>query len=467
MGLFLSLFAAASGEALAYAIITINPTGDRSSYTVSVTGLEDAQYVGFTITYDPSTLSNPLVEPRKMSNEADAAIQANSATPGLLSVSFLSRGVFKGPGDLAVIRFKRIGSALPLITKGESSALTTASLPLAVDLVVNKEAALIADANANVETKNESGDRAKTAQTTPTGGMSSIFNGRTVDPPSSSGGSSSGMTDAAGYQQPYRQQSGGVTVSGNTPFSQESKREEPRRDEARGKGNDSSSYKTPPAYNPPVASSSARPVQEASPAVGVKEAVAQLNTFVAPVQRFSTFNGIRNLKNLLALFDSPAALQAGITQTPQVVISDGKSLVKLRIELATGAVVPNFSLKSANLKAIHPFGDKVWELEALPQKGKSDVRLSVFIKNEKVDIPVLVIPPLDAPFVQETGDLSEKGVSAVLAKMIIKSDKPPYDLNKDGLQNYLDDMVLVGHYLLKHQNPDQGSKKPGKIANKN
>ncbi|HEY3306869.1 MAG TPA: hypothetical protein VGJ93_00295 [Desulfuromonadaceae bacterium] len=469
IGLFMLLITAATGQALAYAIITINPTGDGSSYTVSVTGLQDAHYVGFTIAYDPGTLSSPQVVANKMSIQADAAIQTNSATPGLLSAAFLSKGAFKSPGDLATIRFNRIGSALPVITKVDSSALTTASMPLAVDLVVNKELASPAVDNVPVSTKTETGVGAKTPITqAPAAGMG--FNS-TVSPATAtaSSGGSGGMTGVSEQiQQQYRQQSGGVTVSVNTPFLQDSGKSETRPDEPRGRSNDSSSYNTPPAYNPPVANSSTNPVQvegaQNGSVASVKEAVAQLNAFVAPVQRFRSFNGIRNLKSLIALFD-PAARQAGITQTPEIAISDGKSLLKLRIELATAAVVPNFSLKNANLKSIHPLADKIWELEALPQKGKSDVRLSVFIKNEKVDIPILVIPPLDAAVIKETKELSEGGVSAMLAKMALKSDKPAYDLNNDGRQDYLDDLVLVGHYILKLQKQELSMQKQVKIPN--
>ena len=70
--------------------------------------------------------------------------------------------------------------------------------------------------------------------------------------------------------------------------------------------------------------------------------------------------------------------------------------------------------------------------------------------SEQADISLVVIPPLDAAVNKATQSLSEKGINALLAKGQSKG-KLVYDLNSDGHQDYLDDYILVAHYLLKMQ----------------
>jgi hypothetical protein len=179
-----------------------------------------------------------------------------------------------------------------------------------------------------------------------------------------------------------------------------------------------------------------------------------------PLQRFKAYKGARTVKGFVALFDTGVARKAGVVQKPEIAVSDGKNKVRLRVELAVSGMVPNFSLIGANLKSIRSIAEKVWELDALPKKGKSDVQLSVLIGSEHADIPLVVIPPLAAAVVKDTQGLSEAGVNALLAKAESKG-KLIYDLNSDGQQDFADDYILVVHYLLKmqeQQKPAQNKK---------
>ena len=155
------------------------------------------------------------------------------------------------------------------------------------------------------------------------------------------------------------------------------------------------------------------------------------------------------MKRLSNLFDERNLQASGIVQSPAIVVSDGKTLVTVAVDLANETDTPSFSLKGANLKSIRRVSSKKWELDALPQKGKSDVRLSIILKGERIEIPLVAVPPLHQAGAELIA-LPVAALDALLAKPL-KNSKPAYDLNSDGLQDYVDDYILVAHWLLKQQ----------------
>jgi glutaredoxin-related protein len=207
----------------------------------------------------------------------------------------------------------------------------------------------------------------------------------------------------------------------------------------------------------------AQPMESASGATSaVYEAKATNTASVTPVEerhslkniqavleRFRTHKDSRSLKQFLTYFDESASKENGIVQVPAIVVSDGKSLVKVIIDLGKENESPSFSLKGANQKSLHRLTDKRWELEVLPQKGKTDVRVSVIVNGSRVEIPLTVVPPLTA-LGNEILTLDELKLEA-LAVNPLKNNKATYDLNGDGKQDYLDDYILTAHWLLKKQ----------------
>jgi hypothetical protein len=196
------------------------------------------------------------------------------------------------------------------------------------------------------------------------------------------------------------------------------------------------------------------------PVASSKESQATLKSTQSVLERFQAYKEARTLKRLSALFDDSAMRAAGITQLPAMVVSDGKSRLKITVDLGKNTDTPSFSLKGANQKSLKRVADGKWELEALPQKGKADVRLSIILKGERIEMPLVVIPPLGQTFVREFDAMTEAGVDSLLAKPV-KNNKPVYDLNSDAKQDYLDDYILIGHWLLKKQRNASGTaKKP-------
>lgn len=165
------------------------------------------------------------------------------------------------------------------------------------------------------------------------------------------------------------------------------------------------------------------------------------------VQRFYRFTGERTVTNLAALFDSAPSRQAGLHQEPSIAVSDGSSPVSIKLEPGLGTVTFSFSGAHSDSLTHHP--DGTWDLTITPLQGKYLVYLSVLSGGEVVDIPLSVIPPAEEKIARETGNFSEPKVAELLSAAS-KQDRLVYDLNHDGKQNYLDDYILIGQYLINH-----------------
>lgn len=448
------LFVLLVGSANAGAVsrITIAPTAVLGEYIVLAADVHDAAGIDFIVYYDIATLINPKVTTGPFAS--NAIMKLDSSTPGSVRVMFISDNAFNGTGQLATITFTKVGTLAGRLTDFKSSVYSSDSVQVAAQPIIATSAQSASDA---ALTSSVSGT-APNSSAQKSGGMTGVFNQPRQQ---ATGGEMKDMYTQA--QQQQQQQSGtnqvSVTLSGDSPVQQNPPREEPQRAEAVRVERKSEAPQKAAQSNNSVAAVSASFVQtensKSTAAKNAKEALALLKAVQMPVQRFRAFNGAHTVKGLIALFDASAVRKAGVVQVPDIAVSDGKKMVTVKIELAASGVVPNFSLRGANLKSIRPISDKVWMLDALPQKGKSDVQLSVLLGGERVDIPLVVIPPLDAAVIRDTQGLSEAGVGALLAKADTKSNKPAYDLNGDGRQDFIDDYILVAHYLLKVQKTDK------------
>ncbi|MFA7404640.1 MAG: cohesin domain-containing protein [Pelobacteraceae bacterium] len=423
--LLLAVLVAAYDYGEAATIFNIAPSG-AASYSITAIDLPDASGVDLTITYDTATLEAPKVTAGVLTSSAMVA--SNTDVPGLVRIAFITGGVIKGTGQLASISFVKKGNVPAPQPTLSSSAYTATLAPLAV--------------------QSTSGTPQPTNEAAGTGGTDN-----NAANPGSGGGSTSNSAGGMTYT-PGTQQSGSTLGSvslpqepgGNNPYREEARKDE-RHDEA--------------AYPNGAANPSATPEgntaasQETSPPVAAPEAKTggirtTLKTSQSVLDRFRAFKNSRSLKQFSSLFDMSALHEAGIVQLPGIVVTDGKSLVTVTVDLVNEADTPSFSLKGANLKSIRRLSDKKWELVALPQKGKSDVRLSIILKGESLEIPLIAVPPIEQSAAAKLDALSATALDALLAKPLI-NNKPGYDLNSDGKQDYLDDYILVAHRLLKQQ----------------
>lgn len=207
---------------------------------------------------------------------------------------------------------------------------------------------------------------------------------------------------------------------------------------------------TVPSESVVLTSDSASSQNDASAAPAAKTAGVRSTAAMKPLrsvpEQFRLYQDTRTVARLSKLFDSKAYSAAGIVQSPEIAVADGESLVTIAIELTNEVDTPSFSLKGANMKSIREISDNKWELDALPQRDKTDVRLSILLKGERTEISLVAVPSLN-----KTGSallaLTDGELDALLANPLT-NNSPAYDLNADGKQDYLDDYILVAHWLL-------------------
>jgi hypothetical protein len=198
----------------------------------------------------------------------------------------------------------------------------------------------------------------------------------------------------------------------------------------------------------PRSDETAAAVTPAEKAAGVRSTAA-LKSIQSVLEQFRTYKDVRTIARLSTLFDRKLLSAAGINQTPEIVVTDGNTLVTISIELANKVDTPSFSLKGANMKSIRQLSDTKWELDALPQVDKTDVRLSIILGGERTEVTLVAVPAITQAGAALLA-LPDAALDELLTKPLT-DNKPLYDVNADGIQDYLDDYILVAHWLLKQK----------------
>ncbi|OGU14368.1 MAG: hypothetical protein A2076_17785 [Geobacteraceae bacterium GWC2_53_11] len=431
--LMVTVLVAASDFCEAAAPITLDAPLGATVYSVKATDLPDASGVDLTITYDAAALGAPQVKPG--GRTSSAMMEMNAGTPGLIRIVFITGTVINGTGELASISFTKKGIVTKQATLSAFAYSATGS-QLAVQSIINSQPNPDKDATTDLPAKNNNVSGSdKPGGGAVTGSMGNVYSttqissaSGSVTPPQEFGTTGAMLRDDS-RRETVREESGSSYVAAASPVETKTS--------------------STPAQTPPVSSGAT-----ASAATG-KAASLKSQSIQSVLDRFRTYKDVRSLKQFSALFDVSSLRAAGIVQSPAIVVSDGKSRVTISIDLGKVTDTPSFSLKGANQKSLRRVSDKKWELEALPQKGKSDIRLSILLKGEHIEIPLVVIPPLGQAYAREFDAFTATTLDAQLAKPL-KNNKPAYDLNSDKRQDYIDDFILVGHWLLKQQHGVKG-----------
>lgn len=424
-------------EADAAAKITITQTVE-GVYSVSVANVVKASALDFTITYDAGVLSNPVILTGPFAGKFGAMqVPHNDATRGTLRVIYLVTAkdvFFEGAGLLATVTFSKTGTVPPKLPGLKSELISDAGSQIAVESVVTPLAGTTVETVSGGSSDNNTNTNTNTGNTVSQnsgsmGGLPSV-------PATTTGTTSGTTTGTVAYQNPV---SGAVqeNMSQGPDSKKESSQESPHQQEPSGGV----------AVQESVASSAADTSKKPVAKNQMATPPANLQSLESVADRFRDYKGPRTLKGLSELFDVARYKVAGVEQTPAIAVSDGKKMITVRVVLPSGSAVPGFSLKGANLKGLRSLSDRLMELDALPQKGKLDVRMSIEIQKTVAEIPLIVVPPVSGGIV----GLSDQDLEKLLAKADARNKALLYDMNADGKQDYLDDYILVAHWLLKKQ----------------
>ncbi len=402
------------------ASINASPTGD-GVYTVQGIGFSGGSGLDITITYDSSTLGNPRVVQGKLL--ANAVFAANPNVPGVIRIGALNMSGFSGTGVIAVITFDKKGAAAGSLTDLKASLINSAGAPLAVTTSYSN--APVADASQTAQTDTTTpGTPAPTSPSTPV----------------TTGGSGTTGTSTSGSV--YL---GTVSMPGDAATEQpEKKAEAPKLDQ-------------PPVSGQETSSGQAAETVKAEPEE--KKAPVEKKDIVYPSvsEKIRTSSEKLTMEKLLALYALPKELP--YTQTPAVVLSDGKAGVRLTVRLGgDGKETPSFALKHAKLLSLQQGEGGEWFIEALPVVNTNEAVLTVSLEASSIRIPLTVAQPLNGRSLGDLKVLSEKTFPLFLKERGTK-EAPRYDLNGDGKRDYLDDYIFSANYLAgggKIPAPDKG-----------
>jgi hypothetical protein len=203
----------------------------------------------------------------------------------------------------------------------------------------------------------------------------------------------------------------------------------------------------PPVVPPPQQ----REVAEEKPIKPEKIVEPKQVAYASVLDRFKKYEGERTPEAMLALFDKPVAPE--LRQEPSIAVSDGSSRVRIFAEIPKGSgSSPNFRLTGVEVVSVTS-DEKTGALllEVLPKKDVTQASVTILTESLTMTVPLTVVPPAGKNPVYKTSladFLKDRGAK-----------KPKYDLNSDGVHDYLDDYIYTGQYLIEKAGVGKNGKK--------
>lgn len=429
-------FSVADGHASSGSLgLSENDQGNIVEFTVSANGFADVQGVSFTLTYDAAILANPQV--KKGSFASGTFLEANTRVAGKVTVAMIQMTPLAGSGPVAIITFERKAS-------GKAAVSWQSSIVPATGPEESASGTSASDGSQGDTTADTSASTGDTSTPELTGTESGTGAGTATRPAttSSSGYTEYGTSTVTGV---------GTGTAPPTPAPEASANPA----ETPGTGLEAEPTQAPPAAEEGPGGESSPVPPSAGAASPEMHASSKYVAYEGVLDRFKTFTGEKTPQAYTELFHKPVA--DTITQVPAICLADGKTVVKVLIELAAGEKnAPNFALRGASLKSLKKDA-KHWVVEALPEAGRYDASLTVVSGERMVDYPLTVAPPLESPV-----DKKLLATATGFAQFISQrgSDKAPaFDVNNDGKRDYLDDYIFTANYLVLHGNGESRQQK--------
>jgi hypothetical protein len=406
LGLLLLLSCSLSQEAIAAPSVTVGSVSD-TVYEVRGNDFSNASGIDVTIRYDPAALAGPQVAQGALVGGALMAV--NASTPGKIRLALVRVAAINGSGTIATITFTRVKSTGADIQSVVSSAISGSGQNMPVTSQVMNAAKTTDSGVSTSQQSGQSTDGATPAPGSPAASAAAPMGivGMVIPP---SGATSPDVQSAAsGTNQPV-------------PDTRE------------------------PEADAAVPSTAAKVFSDETTTVKAKDTEPErkkVPMFPSVLDRFRDFKGEKTPEALMALF-SPQKEQA--KQDPPIVLSNGKATVKIVLELDSKGESNNFLLDGVNLVSLKNKEKNFWIVELLPDPRAYEATISVPWKKEWHVIPLTTAPPMDVNIDRSATRLTEADFKVYLkTKGTIK--EPRFDLNGDGVRNYIDDYIFTANYL--------------------
>jgi hypothetical protein len=172
----------------------------------------------------------------------------------------------------------------------------------------------------------------------------------------------------------------------------------------------------------------------------------EIHTHKSILERFQEYTGDRTPKAYISLFEQEGAL--GFRQEPAVVITDGKTPVKVVFisdpgkKDASDVVVAGARLVSMKQD---PDYTNTWIAELKPVKDVYEASMAVALKKFTIVFPLAVAPGLNVDL-DKSGKVTEDDFVLFLKKRGTPK-APEFDLNGDGTRDYVDEYIFTANYL--------------------
>lgn len=412
--------------------ITVEQSG-----IINGSGMDGITGIDLTIKYNVSQLSSPTVT--KGSLVSRGMLAANTVTPGVIRIAIISTTPFSGDGQIAAINFAS-NSGKGGINPESASILDTKEVMYAGVPTSAAGAATVFTFQSNPTDPATTGLISEPgipfSQTTSSTQTKTQTQNQNQNPTPTQNPSSS----TTGYTNTVTIQTDTLQTTSEPPASNAAKSKEPE---------STPQQQTQPDTVPPPQTA----VSNDKPAEKKTDIPRQQVVFKSVVERFKAYIGDKSLPIMAALFRKEVS--QFIRQEPAVALSNGKSRVKITIDLPTHiATSPNFALNDATLLSVKREAghDRRWIIEALPYTNSWKSFLIIIAGDESFEYPLTV-----APAIANGLKLDESSWNALL-KTSETAKLPINDYNHDGLHDHIDEFIFVANYLAA-PNPSPGSSK--------
>ncbi len=384
------------------ASIAITPTGN-GTFVIQGGSMDGVAGIDLSVLYDSKLLASPTVTQGGL--VSGSMMVANTNIPGSIRILVISTKAFSGAGPIVTISF--------------GSHTGTGNLSVSTTMIDSKQAAVVVAG----------------------GGKSSTMDFQT----SADASGSAGFIQAPGvpFSQPTQNTVTAPPSSTSTATST-SLGTVSMPKETQGKI-DTKSVETAAAAEPVLEPAIPAPAETTN---NEKQAIepqkpAEISTvsYKGILEVFRAHQGDKTPAIVIALINSEVA--PTIHQEPSVVLSDGKTTVKIKVKLGTdNEKSPNFVLNGAKLVSLKKeAADPEWVVVAMPHSNVLQAGLTILTDNSIIEYPLTLAPPVGKVSAVEAdfnAFLKDSGAAA-----------PKHDLNGDGKHDYLDDFLYTANYLVK------------------
>jgi hypothetical protein len=401
-------------DAAALPNVVLAPESD-SVYVLQGIDFSGVSGLDVTVRYDASAVSMPRVSLGALAGGALMAV--NASTPGMVRLALVRVTPINGAGTIATVTFNRVVSTGNDILSVTSLALISGKNKTIPTQIVNSAK--------HGDDDTQSGKRPDT--------------GTPAQPSSNSNGPGTTASTAASA-------GAGVLVipvpaTPDTRTAPDVPNQPPT--ETRQPEGDKNT-----AQEPDKIAVAEKPVKK-EPEPEKKKVIA----FQSVLEKFSEYKGEKTPQALMALF-----VPSGGMQEPSIALSDGKTTMKIVVELNPGGENNNFLLNGVNLVSVKNVEKTSWMVELLPDAKSTEATISIPRNNQWYVIPLTVAPTLDVTIYPAAGKLTEADFKRFL-KDRGTAKAPRFDLNNDGRRDYIDDYIFTANYLAQHAAKSAGVSK--------